>query len=489
MVNLAPSSPLRSPTRMPRWWARKAERYCCLGLTYFPLAFVYGLTTWAVWVETYIGFQDTGSLWIGRTTSLAGAVLYILLIWCYTATVFTNPGSTTTNSNAYSALPSHIPPDAGSLTVKSTGEMRFCKKCQARKPDRAHHCSTCGQCVLKMDHHCPWLAACVGLRNYKFFLLFLIYTTLFCILCAAVSGTWMWHEVLRDDSYGESLMPINYVLLSVLAFMVSLVLGGFTTWHIILASRGQTTIECMEKTRYLSPLRKSMQHLHIAQHQRGDTEQGYGQQLMDIHTNALPGITRPEEGISPLGGDVPRRQTYEEMERARARERYEGYLDEQDSKRLPNAFDLGWRRNLGHLFGPRRLLWPFPIPSTAGDGWTWEPSPRWLEAQEMIRREREAQAARERAAGWGLPQSEYDGLYGAPTRRPEGTARHYVDYSYDSRRQPHRTMSKADKILGRDPSHFADIEDPPEGRESKQGRRDRRRNDDDDLCDSNGGSD
>lgn len=31
---------------------------------------------------------------------------------------------------------------------------RWCGKCNAPKPPRAHHCSACGVCVLKMDHHC-----------------------------------------------------------------------------------------------------------------------------------------------------------------------------------------------------------------------------------------------------------------------------------------------------------------------------------------------
>ncbi|OWO97357.1 hypothetical protein B2J93_8138 [Marssonina coronariae] len=372
------------------------------------------ITSWAVWVETTIGFLQAKRTWAGNGTAFLGISLYLLLNWSYTTAVFTSPG-TTVSKNGYSSLPTHAPPAATNFTVKSNGELRFCKKCQARKPDRAHHCSTCKTCVLKMDHHCPWLATCVGLRNYKAFLLFLIYTTLFCFVCFGASGYWVYREILTDGEFTEALMPMNYVMLAVISGIIGLVLAGFTGWHILLASRGQTTIECLETTRYLSPLR-------VQQHM---SQSNY------------------EQRESGRNGEGQRHESYDALERFRARERYEAYLDEQDSTKLPSAFDLGRRRNLAHLFGPSRLLWFLPICNTTGDGWTWEASPKWLEARERIARERREQQEREHAAGWG-PEP--------PPQIPrvrEGAGRHYVSY-------PTRTQSKADRLLGRAPDEYTD---------------------------------
>ncbi len=242
-----------------------------------------------------------------------------------------------------------------------------------------------------MDHHCPWLAACVGLHNYKAFLLFLIYTCLFCWLCFTVSATWVWREVLNDSHFQERLMPVNYILLAAMAGIIGLVLTAFTMWHIYLACKGQTTIESFETTRYLTPLRNSIkQHLR-QRNPLGEDGPGIGDQLRQIHANVLPGVTRPEEGeerSSPAQGSL--RRNYNDLEVARERERYDDYLDEQDSEKLPNAFDLGWRRNLRHVFGEKLLYWALPICNTTGDGWQWEASPRWLEASQHLAKEREA---------------------------------------------------------------------------------------------------
>lgn len=352
--------------------------------------------------------------------------------------------------------------------------MRFCKKCQARKPDRAHHCSTCRRCVLKMDHHCPWLATCVGLRNHKAFLLFLIYVSLFSLWSCAIAASWLWDEIVSDTVYVETLMPVNYVVLAIIAGIIALVVGAFTLWHIMLAARGQTTIECLEKTRYLSPLRRTMQNAYQAQHTdgRGDGLARYGQQLLEMHQDILPGVTRPEEGeelreLAPSRRDeesgggggttllngMPRHMSYDEMERNRARKRYDEYLDDQDSSKLPNAFDLGWKRNLLHLFGHSPYLWALPICNSTGDGWNWEPSPQWLEARDRIQRERDEQRARERAAGWGGGAGDDDGAGAPVTWNPPlgGAGRHYAAPD-----QPNKALTKADKVLGRDPNLYAD---------------------------------
>ncbi|KAI1135179.1 palmitoyltransferase PFA3 [Hypoxylon sp. FL0543] len=448
-------------------WARRMERYCCNCLTYFPLAFVYSITTWAVWVVVSIGSSATPKpAWIGTKTSIGGVLLYLMLNWCYTTAVFTNPGSTT-SSSGYSSLPTVAPPQATSFTVKSNGELRFCKKCQARKPDRAHHCSTCRRCVLKMDHHCPWLATCIGLRNHKAFLLFLIYTTIFCFYCFAVSGSWVYAELLDQTQYGNSLLPVNFIMLAVISGIIGLVVGAFTGWHVLLASRNQTTIECLEKTRYLSPLRKTLQNQFRAQHDgEGIPLPRYGQQLLDIHANALPGVTRPEEGevrTTRNSDDAPQHLSYEDMERYRAQKRYEEYMDEQDSEKLPNAFDLGAKRNLLHLFGPNPILWFFPIINTTGDGWNWEASPKWLAARDRIAREREQQRQRERAAGWGDPDPSFVPVT-TTVARPSGAGRHYLASPTTIQNQPgnvggRRTPSKADRVLGRDPNLYADQPD------------------------------
>jgi hypothetical protein len=89
---------------------------------------------------------------------------------------------------------------------------RYCKRCQAWKPERTHHCSVSGHCVLKMDHYCIWVVNCVGLLNYKHFLLFLWYTFWASLAAVALLVQPMLEFFTRDDrggcARGAGLLPL-----------------------------------------------------------------------------------------------------------------------------------------------------------------------------------------------------------------------------------------------------------------------------------------
>ncbi|KAJ1897120.1 palmitoyltransferase for Vac8p [Kickxella alabastrina] len=133
------------------------------------------------------------------------------------------------------------------ITVRDNGQPRYCLKCNVPKPDRSHHCSICGVCVLKMDHHCPWLNNCVGFHTQKAFMLFLLYTMLYCL--ATFISTLVYFLRLFSGPLGTD-VALEVVIMCILSGPFTLCLMGFGGYHIYLMLVNLTTIESYERNTF-----------------------------------------------------------------------------------------------------------------------------------------------------------------------------------------------------------------------------------------------
>ncbi|GMJ00973.1 hypothetical protein like AT4G00840 [Hibiscus trionum] len=179
-------------------------------------------------------------------------VLLILLLWSYIRVVLKDPGSVPENWRA--VFVEENPEVGSSLAAAEDGFERrtrgggYCTHCQNGKPPRCHHCSICRRCVLKMDHHCVWVVNCVGACNYKFFLLFLLYTFLETTLVTVVllpSFINFFHEA-KNHSASPAKSAIIF-LAFVLNFAFALSLVCFLVMHASLLSSNTTSVEVHEK--------------------------------------------------------------------------------------------------------------------------------------------------------------------------------------------------------------------------------------------------
>ncbi|KZT11761.1 zf-DHHC-domain-containing protein [Laetiporus sulphureus 93-53] len=244
----------------------------------------------------------------------------------------TETGATSDEEDGMSFMQALLAPDER----ETQGHGRWCRKCNAPKPERTHHCSTCGRCVLKMDHHCLWLGdRCIGHRTYSAFLHLLTCVSLLSIYIAVLCIEAVYFAFTNPLSIDEN-TPLHDIYLAFYGIVMALVFGSFWIYHLYLTTTNQTTLE------HLSPF------------------------LLLRH---LPPLPPPISGVKGLS-NPPQEFELSYPQRRLVR----------DAHHHVRLYDVGWRKNWGQVMGwDRPWGWMYRLlvgGGGKGDGKSFPRNPR-----------------------------------------------------------------------------------------------------------------
>eukprot|EP01025_Chloroclados_australasicus_P049237 TRINITY_DN5597_c0_g2_i1.p2 TRINITY_DN5597_c0_g2~~TRINITY_DN5597_c0_g2_i1.p2 ORF type:complete len:407 (+),score=51.80 TRINITY_DN5597_c0_g2_i1:647-1867(+) len=171
-----------------------------------------------------------------------GSSLILLVLSSLFATAFKNPGIIKRRHMSSEALKSvpkyqHVAVNGQEVMVK------FCMTCHLQRPPRCSHCAVCDNCVEKFDHHCPWMGTCIGRRNYRPFLVFVISTTVLCYYVAGTSVALLVDVGLEKDGIAALRHSPAAVILGAFCMVASFFPLGLGFFHLYLLAKNYTTYE------------------------------------------------------------------------------------------------------------------------------------------------------------------------------------------------------------------------------------------------------
>lgn len=125
-------------------------------------------------IEFYCLIRESAILEAMRFNQTYGKVLFQHLSSIgadYDSDEFTDP-----DSFQYEAVTSIQDNIMERVSKENHVRLKRCNRCFVVRVPGTRHCAKCKGCILKMDHHCPWVFNCIGQFNQKYFIQFIFYS-------------------------------------------------------------------------------------------------------------------------------------------------------------------------------------------------------------------------------------------------------------------------------------------------------------------------
>ncbi|XP_026271983.1 palmitoyltransferase Hip14 isoform X1 [Frankliniella occidentalis] len=263
-----------------------ARPYVCNDkyFTVLPLATYFGTKfwvymTWLVWIVPHVNIWSTIAMLISS-----------ILLWYNFLKVWKgDPGIVSSTREEKFRL---IIDEAEKRGFDSRS---FCSSCLVHKPLRSKHCGVCDRCIAKHDHHCPWVSNCIGEKNHRHFIGYLI-MLLVMIFFMIYGASQYWQkacDIPSSSGFFGSLIAsaqcdawvmwitFNCFLHAIWVFL----LLGCQTYQIVIL--GMTTNERLNHWRY--------QHFQQGGVSHSPFHRGYFQNLVDFFGWHCFGLLHPDQ--------------------------------------------------------------------------------------------------------------------------------------------------------------------------------------------------